>query len=107
MGLVPTTTPWEVPAFLRMGGWNSCPDAAVHCAIHRYWQSQFGAVIVAATADVVEMDVSRPPGTREAAMELAKQQYNYCSDIVDQGTETLSLLAASLLNGAAWYFWWD
>jgi len=49
---------------------------------------------------------SRPP-TREAALELAREQYVYCSDIVDQGVQTLSALAAVLMQSAWWYFWWD
>jgi hypothetical protein len=105
--LVPTVTPWEVPAFLRLGGWNACPEPAVHCAVYRYWQQEYGAAIVAATHDVIEMHVERPPRTREAAMALAEQQYIYCADIVEQGTQTLAALAAGLLNGSAWFFWWD
>ncbi|HEX3356756.1 MAG TPA: DUF4253 domain-containing protein [Tepidisphaeraceae bacterium] len=107
MGLIPTTICWESPAFLRLGGWNECPDAALHCAVQKYWQQQYDAVIVAATHDVVEMKVRRPPMTREAAMKLAKEQFIYCQDIVEQGTQTLSRLAAGLLNGSAWFFWWD
>jgi hypothetical protein len=107
VAMVPTQAPWEVVAFLEFGGWNDCPENAVHCALHRYWQHQHGAVIVAATSDVVEMKVERPPRTREAALALAKQQYAYCYDIVEQGTGTIANLAASLLGGTSWYFWWD
>ncbi|MFO1520543.1 MAG: DUF4253 domain-containing protein [Kiritimatiellia bacterium] len=31
----------------------------------------------------------------------------YAPDIVQQGTETLSRLAAILLVSDFWYFWWD
>ncbi|WP_414650247.1 DUF4253 domain-containing protein, partial [Duganella sp.] len=34
-------------------------------------------------------------------------QYLYCADIVDQGTESIEALAATLLNARVWYFWWD
>jgi Domain of unknown function (DUF4253) len=107
MALAPTSIPWEVPAFLSLGGWNECPEAAVHCAIQKYWHQKYDAVIVAATHDVLEMNVSRPPKTRDDALSLAKEQYNYCADIVEQGTETLSGLAGGLLDGSSWYFWWD
>jgi hypothetical protein len=49
---------------------------------------------------------SRPP-TRKAALELAREQYVYCSDIVEQGAQTLSALAAMLMGSGWWYFWWD
>jgi hypothetical protein len=51
--------------------------------------------------------VQRRPPTREAALELAREQYVYCSDIVDQGVQTLSAFAAALMENDWWYFWWD
>jgi len=38
---------------------------------------------------------------------LAREQYAYCNDLVDQGTESVAALAAGLLDGTVWYFWWD
>jgi hypothetical protein len=38
---------------------------------------------------------------------LAREQYLYCGDIVDQGTGTLSRLATALMADDWWYFWWD
>ena len=37
---------------------------------------------------------------------LAKLMYQFCPDIVDQGTETLGALASELRKGNL-YFWWD
>lgn len=54
--------------------------------------------------DRVETRVSRPANNRQRAVNVAREQYAYCSDIVDQGMETLDVLAASLLNGTAWLF---
>ena len=56
---------------------------------------------------VIEMAVTRPPQTREEAITLATEQYFYCSDIVDQGTETIDRLAAEILAQPRWFFWWD
>ena len=107
LGLVPAYQGWEVPAPLRLGGWNDCPSPEAHVSLMRYWNDQHGANIVAATHDVVEMQVARPPTTREGALSLAMEQFYYCGDIVTQGTGTLERLAASLLNGTVWFFWWD
>ena len=98
---------WQIPAYLRYGGWNDCPHPAVHCAVWKYWEERFGAKIVGASSDVVEAHVAQPPASREQAIQLAWEQYFYCYDIVDQGVETISNLAASLLNHESWYFWWD
>ncbi len=98
---------WQIPAFLKYGNWNDCPPAEVHCSVHRYWSERYGARIVGMSSDAIECVVDRPPTTKEDAIELAMQQYGYCYDIVEQGTETILNLAATLLNGKNWYFWWD
>ena len=74
--------------------------------LHR-WHRSYGAELVVMTHDILEFSVSRPPRSRADALELAREQYRYCADIVDQGTESVSNLAATLLNGTTWYFWWD
>lgn len=100
-------TAWHLPAFLNFGGWNECPDPEIHCALWHYWQKTYDAHIVAMSHDVIEAKVFKPPRTRDQALELAWQQYLYCSDIVDQGVQSLSNLAASLIDHDLWYFWWD
>jgi Domain of unknown function (DUF4253) len=107
VGLVSTPLSWQVPAFLRYGSWNECPSAAEHVALFKFWGEEYGAEIVSMAYDVVEMKVARPPTDRDGALALAAQQYLYCQDIVDQGTQTLQRLAATLLGGAIWFFWWD
>lgn len=107
LALVPTERPWEVPAFLAVGNWNECPPTEEHVALMRHWHEQFGAEVVGISGDVVEMLVSRPPADRASALRLAHEQFMYCSDIVTQGTESVTNLAATLLNGRTWYFWWD
>jgi hypothetical protein len=99
--------PWHLPAILKYGAWNDCPESEVHCAFHRRWQSEFGAQIVGMSGDVVECVVSNPPRDQAAAIDLAWQQYWYCADIVEQGCGSVSNLAATLLNSPYWYFWWD
>jgi hypothetical protein len=98
---------WKIPAELKYGGWNECPYPEVHCALWRYWQEKYGAHIIGVSSDIIEAYVEKPPTTQEEAMALAQEQYLYCADIVDQGTETVANLAAALLNSKLWFFWWD
>ena len=107
LGVFPTGNSWEVPAFLQHGGWNDCPEAHVHVALHRRWSRNFGSDIVSVTNDVVECCVERPPSTREEAMVLAREHFLYCTDIVNQGYGTVEALAAVLLKSKYWHFWWD
>lgn len=97
----------ETPAFLRYGNWNACPPAHVHVAVLRYWRRKYGIRLASAKFDTLEFSVARPPSTRSAALNLAREQYAYCNDIVDQGTGDLATLAASLMESSYWYFWWD
>jgi len=68
---------------------------------------EYGAQITGVSGEVIECIVSNPPRDQAAAIELAWQQYWYCDDIVEQGCESISNLAATLLNSPYWYFWWD
>jgi len=107
LGLAKIEKPWHLPALLKYGGWNDCPEPEVHCAFHREWQERFGAEITGMSGDVVECAVGRPPTDQRAATILAWEQYWYCADIVEQGCGTVKNLAATLMYSPYWYFWWD
>ncbi|POP44856.1 hypothetical protein CHU32_13260 [Superficieibacter electus] len=104
---IPTRNPWELAAWVPMGGFNSCPSPAEQIAVFRWWYEQYGAIPVAVTHDVWEMSVSRPPQSDEDAEKLANEQFAFCEDIVTQGMESIRALASMLKNAPVWYFWWD
>lgn len=105
--IIPTDKGYEVPAYLNWGGWNACPHPATHVAALRSWHHAFGAELVGITGDMMNLRVARRPQTREEALKLGRDQYLYCSDIVDQGVGEISALAAGLMASDWWYFWWD
>lgn len=105
--LIPTQHGWQVPCYLKLGGWNACPFADLQSAVLRDWEQRYGAQLIVVGPDTLELTVERPPTTREEALKLAEEQYYFCSDIVDQGVGTIENLAAALLNGKTWFFWWD
>jgi hypothetical protein len=105
--LIPTDEGAAVPAFLRWGGWNANPRPEYHIAALRSWHERYGAELVGITGDVINLRLARRPATREAALALAREQYLYCEDIVDQGTGTLARLAATRMQEDWWFFWWD
>jgi hypothetical protein len=107
LGLAKIEQPWHLPAILKYGAWNDCPEAEVHCAFHREWHERLGAEITGMSGDVVECTVKNPPTDRQSATILAWEQYWYCADIVEQGCGSVSKLAATLINSSYWYFWWD
>jgi hypothetical protein len=97
----------HAPAYLRFGHYNDCPPPALHVAQLKNWFERFGAVPVVITHDVIEVCVSVPLTDPRQAFEVAREQYLYSPDIVDQGTETVANLAKEIWNQRFWYFWWD
>ena len=107
MGLFPASHSSQVLKLVNYGDWNECPPVEVHVAVHDYWNALYGAEIVCFSSDTLECRVDRQPANREQALALAREQYLYCPDIVDQGTGTIQALAAGLLASDGWFFWWD
>lgn len=103
---IPVKNPWEVFAYLPFGGWNECPDTPTLMAVSKYWYEQYGAVVSVMTGDELEFAVPTPV-SEDDALRLAKEQYVFCADIVDQGVGTTGALADSLYQSNYWYFWWD
>jgi hypothetical protein len=107
IGLVPTVIGWQVPAYLRFGGWNDCPAPEHHVAMLKTWRHAYGAEIVGLGGEVLEMSVARPPEDRNSAMRLAREQFVYCPDLIRRGVGSLETRAAMLLRATAWSFWWE
>ena len=104
---VPTDDWTTIPTHLRWGGWNSNPPPEFHVAALRSWSDRYGAELVGLSSDTMNLRVAMRPQTREEALALAREQYAYCNDLVDQGYGTLSSLAAFLKADPWWWFWWD
>ncbi len=106
---IPAENPWEVIAWMPMGGWNECPDASEMMEICRYWYEKYGAVPAAFSHDTLEFVLDRAAGDEKTSWEIAKEHYAFCPDRVDQGTEsgTLGEVADSIRLSTVWYFWWD
>lgn len=106
---IPTANPWEVFAWLPMGGWNECPAAEQMMAAAKHWYEGYGAVPAALSRDVLEFTVPSPVAEEEKARVLALEQYGFCIDRVEQCEEscTIGALTGSLMCSKVWYFWWD
>jgi hypothetical protein len=107
IALIPTDDPTEIPAYMHYGRWNECPPPSYHVAALRAWRDRYGAELVGMSADVLNLRVSRKPETREEALELAREHYAYCNDIIDQGVGSYRKLATGLMACDWWFFWWD
>lgn len=105
---IPVKQPWQIFAWLPLGGWNDCPDTLELMAAARDWQGRFGAVPAAVSHDEVEFLLEQPVPAAQA-LQAALEHYVFCPDRVDQCEEDGSVrkLADTLQQSTAWYFWWD
>ncbi|MBO0922126.1 DUF4253 domain-containing protein [Cellulomonas sp. zg-ZUI222] len=109
VALVPAAHGWQVPVVLGWeGGVNYDLEPVDHGVVLRDWQERFGAELVALSdGQVLEVLVHRPPTTPGEALAVAREQYDYCPDLVDQGVGDLQTLAREHAGAEAWSFWWD
>lgn len=105
--LIPAQHGYEVPAHLHFGGWNWCPPPENQVAVLRSWHERYGAELVSIGGDVLELRTATRPAFSGEALALAREQFDYCSDVLDQGYRDLATLAAALRETDWWYFWWD
>lgn len=102
---IPVKSVEDVFCYLPFGG-GDCPGPQEHRSIAKYWYEKYGAVPCYMAGDVLQFYVEKP--IREADAEaLAREQYAYCVDIVDQGCNSIWNLADALPKSKFWFFWWD
>lgn len=106
---IPTTKPWEIFAWISIGGWNECPPTEYIIAIMKHWNERYGFCPVVVTGDMIEGLVSDKVKSDEEALKLATEQYAFCPDLVEQccADATIGQLADTLLQSKIWFFWWD
>jgi hypothetical protein len=102
LAMIPAPSSADLPAHLKFGGWNASPQPDEMVAMLRKWKRDYGAELVAISADAMEIRVARKPATREEAMVLAREHKAFCE------TEgTIAETAAELMQLNWWHFWWD
>ncbi|WP_433788435.1 DUF4253 domain-containing protein [Actinoplanes sp. CA-252034] len=108
VALVPAAEPWLVPVTLHYGGWNGYPDPGEHAAIMRHFLEEYGAEPVYWSGPNLDYTVARPPATRPDALALAWKYRQYNDGEYDfYLADTLTDLAAALLDNPVWRTWWD
>lgn len=102
---IPVSEPWQIFAYLPIGGWNDCPSAEEHMAVAKYWYEKYGAVVACMATDNIAYIVPRPVNADDA-MALAEEQFAYSADVL-QDFGNLSTLAESNKQSTVWTIWWD
>jgi hypothetical protein len=102
LAYIPATSSADLPAHLRLGGWNAVPEAHIMVALFRKWQRNYGAEIVAISLDAMDVRVTQKPTTPEEALALAREHLKFCST-----GATIAEAAAELMETNWWHFYWD
>ena len=105
---IPVKNPWEVFAWLPVGGINAAPSDNELIAVSKLWYDLCGAVPAVIGYGVVEYFVPRGKPSRETAQEIAKGHFAVCHERVLRLTKsrTLSELADTLAKSCVWYLGW-
>ncbi len=106
---IPVIHPWEVIAWMPIGGWNCCPDAVEMMTFCKKWYQECGAIPAVFSYNTLEFRIERPVKEKSLAWELAKEHYLFCNDCADFCTEIglLRDIASSICQADTWFFWWD
>ena len=103
VGLLPTADPYSVMAVMETNGnnYNIGTDGVIAWMMELQQEQPF--IVTGIGFDYMEGHFTGPVKDPQA---LAKRMYQFCPDIVDQGTGSVDGLARELGHGNL-YFWWD
>ena len=96
--------PFDMLRTMGTNGWNYdlSPDDVI--ARLQQWDAAFGLDMQGVGFDWLEATFFRKPTDMAA---FAEQVYEFCPDVVDQGTDTVEALAEEMRRTNTLYLWWD
>ncbi len=104
VGVVKTDDQFDL---LRLQGTNGLNyDLTPKAVIEKLqgWEKRFPFKITGCGMDWVQAEFMRPPDDMDA---FAKEVYDFCPDVVEQGTATVEALASEMKRANSLYLWWD
>ncbi|MCQ2491865.1 MAG: DUF4253 domain-containing protein [Lachnospiraceae bacterium] len=106
---VPTQNPWEIFAWVPMGGFRECPPTEYMMSIFKKWYEEWQFVPAVICEDMVEGFAPKKPSDETEAVSIATEHYAFCPDLIEQCCSdcTIGQWADCLLQSDKWFFWWD
>jgi hypothetical protein len=104
LGILRTSDPFDALRTMKTNGVNY--DIAPARVVERLrdWHRRYGLAIYGAGMDFVEATFVQQPPDMQA---FAKEVYEFCPDVVDQGTGSVEVLADQMKRENTLYLWWD
>jgi hypothetical protein len=101
--LIPTTNPWEVPAWFPIGAFNFCPPNEYHIALAKELYERYHARVMYMELDSMTFYVETPLIKQSEVEQLAEILITFDSDKFEDYE-----VAAKLITGKyVWRLWWD
>ncbi len=104
MAILKTTDQYEVLRSVKTDGTNYGISNDSLISIIKILDRKYSLSLVSASGDLCEFNIGKEP---DSWVELAKEAYAVCPDIVDQGTGSVEALAGELKKYRRLYLWWD
>jgi len=105
VGLVGTTSdPYKIMEFAETNGVNyeiATKDIIAKC---KQWNKEFGIRLLSIGFDFCECEIENKDIDYK---KLSNEVYQFCPDVVEQGTETVELLEREIKRTGRIFLWWD
>lgn len=101
LALVPTKAPWEVLAWVPLGGFNWCPSPQYQVAFAKHMYEVYGAEVLAVSGCTVEYFIEKPLIEKLQVFEAAR-------DLVVMDSDKYGDIDPTDVFGKQYiYLWWD
>jgi hypothetical protein len=104
VSVLKVSEPWDALRVMGTNGWNY--DIGPEDIIARLveWDQRFGLTLRGAGFDWLEAGFKRAP---DDMREFGEEVYEFCPDVVEQGTGTVEALSVEMTRTNSVYLWWD
>jgi hypothetical protein len=99
-----STDKYKILNQIQTDGINWDIDNDSMLSIIKVFDEKYSLQLVGASGDWCEFKINNEPANW---LELAKEAYKVCPDIVEQGAGTVERLATEMQRTKRLYFWWD
>lgn len=99
-----TSDPYKLMEFAETNGANYDIETSHIIDKYKKWDNEFGITPIAIGFDFCECQIKNKNIDYK---KLADEVYEFCPDVVDQGTETVEALEEEMRRTGSIYLWWD
>lgn len=104
VGILKTTDEYEILRVQHTNGYNYDIEPEKIVSKLKEWDNRYQIEIIGAGLDWFEARFLKTPDNMTS---FAKEVYEFCPDVVDQGSETVAKLAEEMSREKTIYCWWD